>query len=661
MNLKFIQMVIAIMVLSTVSPSLCASSKGEEAVGEPPVSAVWEDLACFALSNPPRIERYDLAQQTWLDAIPIQEDAIDLWVDAEGIFVGYLRSVSRIPLDSTEEQHLRDTAEDLNELVATSDYLFILWGEDNITSCMKTTGAYIDSKEYFDSMHGLSIASSLGRIFARDPDGNEVLAVEFEFDGKLGLRQQDTPTSSPRFPNAERTYLFPNDRRLVDDSGSVFDPRSLLYQNTLPISFEEIVFYGDLPIIATGGVLYSFSNSLNQTGQYAPEHSPLKISLKDQSVFSFYAGGDREIDVEIISLDFLTPELPGQSVDPMGLRFHPRESWLDSDSTIYLSDPANLSVHLWSLSERHFLESVSLSGSPTFVAYSGDTHRLYTAYGMHEIAQVKLEEGLDEQPFVMTQEEIAGLATAGEFVFVAQVRDGRDHATYSPNGELIDLRDFGELSPEYVWDSINRKLFYIWNLHPRDIVGQGISTEGIIGVERNSPFHDSEGYIQPVRVSPTGDAVIVGGGRVHDPETLDEIGYLPNPISDVVWDKENLIAIRETDVSTQVQKIGPDYTILDSIEVDGDPHRIFSASEELVVITVVDDLPVFHILNSDLEILETSDHPTRTPTATASPTPTITPSHTATLTFAPEDVDEDHDVDETDLLMVIRKWHTVNP
>ncbi|MCA9428298.1 MAG: hypothetical protein KC994_24685, partial [Candidatus Omnitrophica bacterium] len=62
---------------------------------------------------------------------------------------------------------------------------------------MKTTGAYIDSKEYFDSMHGLSIASSLGRIFARDPDGNEVLAVEFEFDGKLGLRQQDTPTSSP--------------------------------------------------------------------------------------------------------------------------------------------------------------------------------------------------------------------------------------------------------------------------------------------------------------------------------------------------------------------------------------------------------------------------------------------------------------------------------
>lgn len=630
-------------------------------------STSFNGIAYFAFATPPRIERFDLASEFWMTPLSLSETPYALTVDSSAIFVGFARRVIRMPLEGGEETHLRNTGADINSLVTIGEYLYIHWGEEYFTSCHKASGSFIDSQELNRRMRGVSVAPSLNKIFARSVgvSPSDILEVNFNVDGTIGI-YRDSPYHGD-FTSAARTFVFPGETRVADDSGIVYSTNGLVYTNSLAGSFDDMAFYFDLPVVLRGDELFSYSNVFLETGKYTLGQACQRIFIESDRVYAAFLQRG-EVEFEVIPIDRLTPATPGEPVDPTGAAYDPDDILLDRDGTVHLLSPSFLSVFRWSPVTTEYLESIPLHEVPGEMAYSEVTHRLYIGYNTGRITQVDLlEERLSETSFVNTPGSVRELATAWQYVFVCDESSNDTHITYRPDGILIGQDTGAYFSQEYTWSSLLGRLYYLRDdASPNDVLWRIINPDGTLGLEEDSPEHSSTGISHPVRVSPNGSYVVLGSGRVHDAISLAIVDYLPNIITDMTWIvKEGGVeipyAIRTTDVDSQVQKFGETLGETATASLPGDPLRLFTIGDRILAITSVGGIPVFHLLDENLGLLFSSPLPI--PTATPSPTVTFTPSltktpgSTATPTAQPEDINEDGHINDEDLLRLLRMWH----
>lgn len=573
-------------------------------------------MAYFLFQSPPRIERYDLVTETWLTPISLADTPTAFAVDPDGLYIGFGRRVARFSLTGSNETHLQNTDTDIQSLFTIGQFLYINYSSypyGKLLSLNKTTGQVIDSKQYlYDVLTGASVAPTKGKIFARDSGISpaDIVQVILNSDGTLG-GSSDSPYHGD-YPNASNTFVFPSEGRVVDNAGIVYNTSDLTYSNSFGGSVDDIAFYGDLPIIRRGNTLIAFSNTLLETGRHTPAESSLKIYVANQNVYSFSIGDARGVRVLRIPVSLLTPLQPGQPINPNGLAYTPDTILLGEGEIVYLLSRTHLSIFRWSIAERRYLETIPLVDSPGYMAYSAATNRLYLAYQSGKLTQIRLNESTQEQPFANSPQSPMGLATAGEYVFVADPTGAWDsHFIYGPEGNLISQKDWNYYSSEYIWNAANRKMYFFRDgMSPNDLLSEDIASDGTIGAIQESPYHDSTGFNHPIRVAPDGSIVVLGSGRIYDAVSLAQINTLSNNIEDAIWGGGNLFTLRTFNSNSQVQKWGSTYGVTAASQIPGTPLKLLSINEGLLVITNFYGLPRFLI--SDVALNKVFASPTLT-------------------------------------------------
>ncbi len=556
------------------------------------------------LSNLARIERFNLATETWLAQIGLNDVPTAFAVDDDGLFISFGRRTSRFTLLGTNEIHLRNTSADVDAVIALEGALVLNFAGDGFLSMNKSTGVLFESIEYFYSMTGFSASRSANRIFGRSTgiSPSDMMRIVVNPDGTFAS-QVDSPYHGD-YPGASRTYIFPNEARVVDNAGIIYNSADLTFSNSLAGSFTDLAFYGDLPIVLRGVTLYAYSNTMLETGQLDVINPISEIWVANETVYGFFSDASAPgVGIEAVDIALLNPQTPGEPVDPVGLAYTPDAVFLGQDEIVYLLSIAHLSIFRWDAATEEYLDTLSLTEAPKFIAYSADPQRLYLAYATGKITKIDLDGTPTEEPFVNSPEEPLGLSTADELLFVCDPTGAWvSHFTYSPDGVLLDQREWNYFSYEYVWSPVNRKMYFQRDdMSPLDILSEDIGEFGTLGDPVDSPLHTSDGFMHPIRVSPDGSLLILGSGRVFDAISLVHLDNLSNNVTDVAWDDQIPYSLRDLSGSFHVQRWNPaNYGITGVRLESGTPYRLLPVSGGFLLISIVNGIPTYRFIDASL-------------------------------------------------------------
>ncbi len=571
-------------------------------------SKASNDIAYFLFATPARIERYDLNNASWLTTISLTATPTAFTVDSDGLYIAFDRRVSHFTLEGTAEMHLANTATAMTALFTINEFLYInhsAYPYGKLTSVNKLTGLTIDSKDYlYKVLNGLSVGRTIGKAFARNSGNSpaDIVQVVLNADGTLGTAS-DSPYHGA-YPDATKTFIFPNESRVVDSAGIVYNTSDLTYNNRLAGAVDNIAFYGDLPIVLRGGEIIAHNNALQKTGSYTPPQSPAKIYLHGEQVFTFWHGSARGVEVAAFALALLNPATPGEGMDPVGLLYTPDAVALGTDGILYLFSKTYLSIFRWSLPARTYLPTIGLSQVPSYFTFAPTTNRLYLAYASGKLTQIQPNSTLLEMPFANAPAPICGLASAEQYLFVCNSAGSvTTQLLYHPDGTLRSQANQAYMSKAYVWNNANRKLYFLRdNLSPNDLQSVAIDETGTFGAQQETPYHTSDGILHPIRVAPDGSIVLLGSGRIYDAVNLNHLRTLANNISDAGWFGGQLYTVRALNTQSQIQRWRDTAEIEKVVTIDNSTAQLLPTNEGMLAVTAYRGLPHFRLFDGDLNL-----------------------------------------------------------
>jgi len=570
------------------------------------------NLVYFLYDSPAVIKRYDLNLEAFISDLTFgNSDATAFHVDSDGLYIAFNRNLSRYSLSGTNGISLGNSDATISEIIASSSAVYAAYS-DNLMSIRKSDNTLIETKDFFYRMNGLSYSPLKGRLYARNVgiSPSDILYINLPADGSFNNNHPDQ-TDSPYhgdYPNASETYLFPDEQRVVDNSGIIYTTDGLSYIGSFAGSFQDISFYENLPIILRDGELVSYSASNIETGSHAyPDQIDVKkIIVNNDQVFGFYESGFAQLSAIKTPIDDLDPDQPGEPINPIGLEYDPDHMIMGDDGVIYILSRSNMSVFRWSIQSQQYLSTIPLIGVPDYFAYSAENQALYFAYGMGKITKIALDDQFEETTFVNLPSPPLGLATAGQYIFAVDPSGAWfSHWTFSPNGELISQKEWNRSSKEFIWNSTNRRMYHFRDgTSPNDLHWEEIRNDGTLGDGGDSPYHSSTGIVYPIRVAPDGSAVVLGSGRVYDGITLSQVSSLSNNIYDAIWYQGKLFTLKADDTSTVLQEWDPsaNYSLSDETSFSGPPIRLLNVSafskNWTIIVSEVANKPHFRVIEN---------------------------------------------------------------
>jgi hypothetical protein len=578
------------------------------------------NLVYFRLSATSLIKRYNLESKTWLPDIVLPRAPISLAADENHLFISTGNQVYRYNLDGSGERLLRETESSIRSLHLNGPYLYInhsTYPDGKLESIDKESGLYIDSdtRLYYIWADPL-LVPKLGKLISIDEGSHpaSLLTIELKPDGTFGAATRLSASQS--LWTDKQLFLWPDEARVADLSGVVFHTPDLTVSNSLGEFFDDMTFYGDLPLVLRNQTVYAYSNTFAVSGQHSLPQKPLKIVAWDRQLFVFYEVTDN-LQVETIPIQEFTNLEPGRPVDPKNLRYIPDAAFISNGEILYLLSRSYLSLFRWSIAERRYLPTIPLAFGPTSLAYSAVTDHFYFGYPPNQITQLSSDPTAVETPFVTLPGKLCGLATAEEFVLACTRSqfDWPSHVTYRPDGTVAaqTTENYDLVSEAYTWSPARQRMYFIsTGISPKDLFWEAIDANGFITPTVQSPYHSDEGMIQPVRVAPDGSLVVLGSGYLHEPTTLERVGQLSNPIVDAAWKGSTLYTLRTTRPDAQLQRWNQTQNLAGAKQIPGIAWGLYAVDEGLLSITYLGDgidppapgvpgVPVFAIWNEDFE------------------------------------------------------------
>lgn len=557
------------------------------------------NVAYFVTSSPNQVKRYDMQAGKWVNAIDLAEAPTAFTADADGLYIAFGRRVSYFTLTGVET-HLKNTPSNILGLLSDATRLFLV-ESNTISIIQKLDGIYLDSKSFFYSMTGLSIAPSLNKIFGRSTgiSPSDILSITVDNAGKLGS-QVDSPYHGA-YPNASQTYVFPGDARVADNSGIVYNTANLTYNNSLGGAFTDMAFWNGLPILLRGGKIIALSATFGETGQITPASAPSRIFVCGDKIFAFGGSSASGIQVATFDISQLNVQTPGQAIDPAPLAYIPDAVEKGPDEVVYLLSRKNLSIFRWSVPLNCYLPTIPLTSAPSYMAVHAPHKRLYLAYPSGQITYIStVDPALKEVHFANLPQSPQGLAAAGNYLFACDPSGAWvTHYVYNDASVLVSQKDWNYYSQEYIWSTVNQKLYFFRDdTTPNDIIWEPIDGSGKIGAYKDSPYHGDYPIVHPIRLSPDGSVVLLGSGHIYDALTLELKDSLSNNISDAAWQAGRLFTIRPAILDTQIQIWDSRYAMVKAKDVPGSPLRLMSTPEDLLLLVNVNGTVRFRRFNA---------------------------------------------------------------
>lgn len=558
----------------------------------------------FVYSQPSEIQRYDLGSGIWLDPIVLDQEPTAFTADGTSLYIAFGIHTSRFDLEGENEFRFPDATHWVRDIVICRNYL-LTYDTEEMRSIDVTTGEVVDSwySRYWRELRAFALAPNRSWVFVYDIWN----ALRRFSIGSSGILHSSEYSPDGRdYPSGNRSWIFPDETRIVTDTGCVFNTYELTYAASFGGMVDDVAFFGDQPVVLRDGRLISYSNSFLRTGEYFPSDPFLEIEALDGEVIAFFQVGSN-LEAEAVPLDSFAPSPSGRIVDPRGLEIEPAATAIDSRQTIYILDSNLHNVHRYSVPDHDFLESIPLFDATNEMAYSGQTDTLYFGYPSGETTRVQLEaDGTpnEEEPFANLPAEVTRVATAGEFLVVLDPSAEWSHYTIAPDGTFISRAARDYEMDNFVWNQTSRRMYYL-NKHvsPSALFWEEIFADGVFGEQRRSSHTSSQGLSYPIAVRADGDRLVLGSGRIFDATILEQINTLSNDISAAAWFDESLVTLRgiEGSSNTEIQAWGShNYPIDASREIDGEPMVVFEMGSLAIIGTRVGGKPRFSTFAVDL-------------------------------------------------------------
>ena len=569
-----------------------------------------DGIAYFAFGSPNKIERFDLTADSWMAAIPLESPPTAMTVDDTGIYLAFGANVFRTRLDGSDATPLCTTGYSVHGLHAGGTYLFSVYSSGlyaRVKSVNKSTGVVADDmSSYVHSLNGSSFAPSLGKLFGRTQgiSPSDIVQVVASADGTLS-GSQDSPYHGD-YASASRTWVFPDDSKVVDDSGTVYRTSDLTYAGSFGQHVDAIAFSGNSPLIANNGVIFACTESFLEIGRFIPVNRPVVLFVRGAHVYAFSTGGLHGVALEKIALADFTPRPTLPVIDPESVDYVADHIEQGVGDIFYILSKKHGNVFRWSLSSRSYGPSIPLTGTPSYMTYSAELDRLYVAYSSGKITKIDVGSGsIVEDGFVNSPQTPRGLAAAGKHLFVCDPSGAWvSHFTYNEHGGLVDQQDWNHYSHEYKWSARNKKMYFFRDdTSPNDLLWEDISDDGKIGAKQDSPYHSSTGITHPIRVKPDGSTVLLGSGRQYDAIGLTVLNALPHAISDAVWKSGQLFTLSPDGGNSLFKQWTPAFSDSTSFFFNGSPMRCFDVSVGFVLVVNQAGDTKFIVPSGELESL----------------------------------------------------------
>ncbi len=572
------------------------------------------DEARFLTTN--QIQRYDLASKAWLPSVTLpRSGATAMASDGQGTAVAYGASIYRYSTSLASEVSIASTSTPIQSLFFDGNLLIAVHSSGlyaRITVFNRTSGAQLSTiQTYVSSIYGASHAPGANRLYGRTQGISPQDIVTASYTDAGVISNSTDSSYHGDYPNAAKTWIFPNEERVLDSSGTVYTTPGLSYAGSLAGSLIDIAFHGDVPIVLRTNELVSFSSNLVQAGKLtvaAIAASKLHVTGNDAFVFSPTTGAPA---VQIFSLSSLSAPQPGTPINPLGLPYTVDDAFLDKDGNVLLFSKSQLSLFRWSPSARAYTSSIPLIGVPSYAGYSPQDHSAYFAYDSQVIRKLDLSvANPKEVSLVNLPAAPSGFTMAGEFAYAASVN--KLH-TFSNSGSTITTTGFTYYYGSHnVWDPVKRRVYHFRDgISPNDLHYDTINSAGSIASSGETPYHGDFNAIAPIRVSPDGSKVAIGSGVVFNAEGLTIAANLSNSFTDGTWVGSRFVTLRLISGITQLQVWEGNQFLPGSIvrQFNGTPLRLFNTPQGPVVITSVDNTPRFTLLDENFNAVFIS--PTR--------------------------------------------------
>ncbi|HRE81256.1 MAG TPA: immunoglobulin domain-containing protein, partial [Opitutaceae bacterium] len=329
------------------------------------------DIAYFLFANPARIERFNLATDSWLAPLILSRTPNAMAASSTALFVGFGRTVSRFDLNGNGETQFGSAlAGDINALAVLPTVLLIDSGTSpsTLNSYSLATGAALFSiSGHYGLSSSLTAAPGLGRVFSRNsvysPGG--VTSILVSPTGEFGGIQ----TSRYLEGNfgGRRSTLSADGRRLMDGSGIVYSTTDLSYVGTFGMSHHDATDMGGGEVLVLRGKeLVSYDANFAEKARVTLTHSGEWVMVRGNDAFVFgtpvSGGGIPKMKVSLLTL---IPRSTLPPVDAHNVGFFPDEVVTDRNGTVFLYSRLTGNVFRWSTTTRTYLSPIVLQGRPS--------------------------------------------------------------------------------------------------------------------------------------------------------------------------------------------------------------------------------------------------------------------------------------------------------
>ena len=404
-----------------------------------------DDVAFFFYSSPAHLERYNTTNQTWFDTFYFS-NATDIFGNPKAFHVSqddvmYV-SYEAIVLMYNKEKGSFDVIMDVPvggtvDTIFTDENLLLLLGKGingmdaNLTTVDRNSSQVIDSASnlqlYARHLYGASISKQNNRIYGKTSGISSSDIAFWTYSDNGTLLSYEESTYYQDFSDAEKVWVFPANRRVVDEAGIVFDAITLSYLSSfaLPDFIIDIDWIDGLPIAVHSEHKFTLFNDTTLLPILVAESdvahgAVLNIMangiISEVSIFRSNGNSTNGIDVEVISIaDFLSPQPIVRDLDPANLTWSPDDSFVGPNDVLHFLSKEHEVIFRWDASNYNYSSTIHLFGSPQYIAYSQQTATIYTVYEETRLI-MRIKDNLEE-PFATLPASPTGLVTAGQYLF----------------------------------------------------------------------------------------------------------------------------------------------------------------------------------------------------------------------------------------------------
>jgi hypothetical protein len=610
------------------------------------------DIAWLVDPTTPALDRYDTANARWLEPVVLQgavQPATAALVDDVAIYAAFGTSVHRYQADGTSGARLFDAPNDVVSILDDGNLLFVIssvrspWKESTtVTSFDKVTGVAIDRRvlDNTSSLNGATISTTANKILARHSPINFEY-ISYSDSGLFGTWAEAPDTYD--LPGASRTFAFPDGRRMIDDSGTVYSTADLTWNCSVGGRFTDLDFLAEGFVVVSGRTLTAFSevagvDAFDATGSASIDFDASSVFVGRSSVIAIRAdstqpGGWR---TQVVPLASFAPPQPTAAIDPTGLAYTPDAVARAADGSLLLLSAEFGSIFRWVPATQRYGETIPLlqvADTPVHIAYSAANDAVYVSYREGQINRIDLRaEHPVEQPYFTAPRTPATLVAVGQYLYVSLYSQSNLGLLIDVDRRVSSEKVGFSLRGELAWNATTQTMYslpdsfwYAWydrlNLSGRTINADG-SMPGQAPGEFGYPFSFTApvygGRQYPLRVRPDGRFAVAGVSAIVDLDARKLLtAKVAGPITDGGWLKDDFFSLGDVDWWTKGQSrvnryVGDAFKPAGGVTLPGSPVAVVTldpfargvtgANGSIVAITSVGGVPTFTVLRPGLSV-----------------------------------------------------------